>query len=124
MSATFQPGFGTLTIGKLAIRMILPPRLAAIAIALFLPSLAPVSAQANSREQDRLRQEVERGDARPLSEILSVVGEKVPGDVVKVEIEHDGDRWIYEFRVVDGKGRIFEVYVDARTATIKRIREK
>ncbi len=104
--------------------MILRPRLAAIAIALFLPLLAPVSAQANSREQDELRHEAERGDVRPLSEILAVVGEKVPGDVVKVEIEHDGDRWIYEFRVVDGKGRIFEVHVDARTAVIERIKEK
>lgn len=104
--------------------MTLRPQFAAIAIALLLPLPAAVSAQVDSREQNELRQEVERGDVRTLPEILAVVGEKVPGDVVKVEIEHDGDRWIYEFRVVDDKGRVFEVHVDARTAVIERIKEK
>jgi uncharacterized membrane protein YkoI len=104
--------------------MILRPQFIAIATALLIPLLASVSSHADNREQNELRHEVERGEVRPLSEILAVVREKLPGDVVKVEIEHDGGRWIYEFRVVDGKGRVFEVHVDARTAVVERIEEK
>ena len=49
---------------------------------------------------------------------------RLPGQVAGVEIERKAGRWIYEFRVVDGKGRLFEVYVDARTGEIDRIKEK
>ena len=68
--------------------------------------------------------EVERGEVRPLSDILAVVRKRVPGDVVKVEAERRDGRWLYEIRVVDDKGRVFEVHVDASNATIERIREK
>jgi uncharacterized membrane protein YkoI len=81
-------------------------------------------AQADSRTQDELRQDVERGSIRPLSEILTAVREKLPGDVVKVEVEHHGADWVYELRVLDRQGRIFKVYVDARTAQIQRVEEK
>ena len=33
-------------------------------------------------------------------------------------------RWLYEFRVVDSKGRLFEVYVDARSGEIDEVKEK
>ncbi len=49
---------------------------------------------------------------------------KLPGEVAGVEIEHEGGRWRYEFRVVDSQGRLFEVYVDARSGEIERIKEK
>ncbi len=88
-----------------------------------LPLLAN-SAQADSRTQDELRQDVERGSIRPLSDILTVVREKLPGEVVKVEVEHHGADWVYELRVLDRQGRIFKVYVDARTAQIQRVEEK
>jgi uncharacterized membrane protein YkoI len=88
-----------------------------------LPLLAN-SAQADSRTQDELREDVERGSIRPLSDILTVVREKLPGEVVKVEVEHHGADWVYELRVLDRQGRIFKVYVDARTAQIQRVEEK
>lgn len=75
-------------------------------------------------DHDAVRQAVERGDIRPLAEILAAVRGQLPGDVVGVEIEQKNGRWLYEFRVVDRRGRLFEVYVDARTARIERIKEK
>ena len=57
----------------------------------------------------------------------AIIGEargKLPGDVAGIEIEHEGGRWRYEFRVVDSQGRLFEVYVDARSGEIERIKEK
>jgi uncharacterized membrane protein YkoI len=95
----------------------------ASALTFALPLLAN-SAQADSRTQDELRQDVERGSIRLLSDILTAVREKLPGEVVKVEVEHHGAGWVYELRVLDRQGRIFKVYVDAKTAEIQHVEEK
>ena len=73
---------------------------------------------------DEVRRAVEAGEIRPLADILNIVRGKLPGEIAGVEIEHRDDRWLYEFRAVDGQGRLFEVYVDARTGEIERIKEK
>lgn len=80
--------------------------------------------QAGGRDHDAVRQAVKRGDIRPLTDILAAIRDKLPGEVAGVEIERNDGHWIYEFRVVDDKGRIFEVRVDARTAEIEQIKEK
>jgi uncharacterized membrane protein YkoI len=84
--------------------------------------LAPV--QADQRDHDTVRQAVERGEIRSLSDILGALRGKLPGEITGVKIEQKNGRWLYEFRVVDSAGRLFDVYVDARTAEIARIKEK
>jgi uncharacterized membrane protein YkoI len=86
-------------------------------------ALAP-AANAEAHKQEEVRRAVERGEIRSLADTLGVIREKLPGEVVGVEIEHENGGWRYEFRVVDSKGRVFEVYVDARTSEIGRIKEK
>jgi len=76
------------------------------------------------RDQDMTRQAVERGEIRPLADILAAIRGKLSGEVIGVEIERKNGRWLYEFRVSDSKGRLFEVYVDARSGAIDRIKEK
>ena len=92
-----------------------------IASAAVLPTAA---ALAESHDQDAARQAVESGEIRPLADILAAVRGKLPGEVVGVEIESKKGHWIYEFRVLDGKGRLFEVYVDARSGEIDQTKEK
>jgi uncharacterized membrane protein YkoI len=104
-----------------------PARLAVAlaAMMLFGPLLRPAAARDDDASQrDEVRRAVERGTIRPLAEILTAIRDKLPGEVAGVEVERKDGRWLYEFRVVDGKGRLFEVYVDARTSTIERIKEK
>ncbi len=76
------------------------------------------------RDHDAVRQAVERGEIRPLADILAAVRGQLPGEVVGVEVEHKNGHWLYELRVADRSGRLFDVYVDARTARIERIKEK
>lgn len=85
---------------------------------------AGVLADDRKRDQDTVRQAVERGEIKPLADILEAIRAKLPGDVVGVEIEREKDRWFYELRVADTKGRLFEVYVDARSGVVDRIKEK
>jgi uncharacterized membrane protein YkoI len=88
--------------------------------------LAVVSAPAKGepRDHDRVREAVTRGEIRPLADILGAVRGKLPGEIAGVEIERKDGRWMYEFRVFDQGGRLFEVYVDGQTAEIERIKEK
>lgn len=86
--------------------------------------LCACPANAESPDQNDISRAVERGEIRPLADMLSVLRGKLPGEVVGVEIEHENGRWQYELRVVDASGRLFEVSIDARTGSIESIREK
>ncbi len=99
---------------------------------LFLVGLAAAAALVAGRahadergmQQDALKRAVENGEARPLSDIVAEARGKLPGEIIGVKVEYERGRWLYEFRVIDGKGRLFEVYVDAKSADIERVKEK
>jgi uncharacterized membrane protein YkoI len=75
-------------------------------------------------ERESVRAAVERGELKSLAEVLQSVRPKLPGEVLGIEIEREQGLWIYEFRIVDDKGRLFDVYVDAATAKILKTKEK
>jgi uncharacterized membrane protein YkoI len=97
--------------------------LAAAALVAATPRMAVAHDQDELR-RDEVRRAVETGEIHSLADILSTLRGKLPGEVAGVEIEHERGRWRYEFRVVDSQGRLFEVYVDARSGEIERIKEK
>jgi uncharacterized membrane protein YkoI len=108
-----------------AIYVVMPARLQMLRFGLAIAALALAPAvNAEAHKQEEMRRAVERGEIRSLADILGAIREKLPGQVVGVEIEHEKGGWRYEFRVVDSTGRVFEVYVDARTSEIGRIKEK
>ncbi len=104
----------------------LPSGLAAILVAAVLLATVP-PAGARDRDEyrrDEVRHAVEAGEIKSLADILALVRGKLPGEIAGVEIERKQGRWLYEFRVVDGNGRLFEVYIDAHNGTIERVKEK
>jgi len=98
---------------------------AALVVAALLVAVPLAQARDHDdRQRDEVRRAVEAGEIRSLADIIAGVRDKLPGAIAGVEIEHDDGHWIYEFRVIDGSGRLFEVYIDARKGTIERIKEK
>jgi uncharacterized membrane protein YkoI len=77
-----------------------------------------------ARDHDDARRAVEAGEIRPLTDILNIVKGKLPGDIVSVKLEREASAWMYELRVVDDKGRLFEIHVDARSGEVERTKEK
>jgi len=69
-------------------------------------------------DHDRAKLAVERGEARPLSEVLAKVRPELGGEVAGIEFRRKSGRWVYEFRVLAPGGQMTEVYVDAATADI------
>jgi len=94
-------------------------------LAAALLSAAPAMASDHDEHRrDEVRRAVEAGEIKSLADILAAVRGKLPGEVAGVEIEREHGRWRYEFRVVDSKGRLYEVYVDARSGKIEKTKEK
>lgn len=91
-----------------------------LAAALLIAGGAPALA----RDHDDARRAVEAGEIRPLADILNTVKGKLPGEVVGVKLEREAGAWLYEFRVVDEKGRLFEIHVDARSGEVEWAKEK
>lgn len=83
-------------------------------------ALVPATVTAHHRDRDfeRAREAVEKGEALPLADILLKVRNNLGGEVVGVFFKRKRGRWIYEFRVIDRSGQLWEVYVDAATARI------
>jgi uncharacterized membrane protein YkoI len=75
-------------------------------------------------DHDAVRIAVERGEIKPLADLLEIMRRKLPGEITGIEVERKHDQWVYEFRVVDQRGRLFEVYVDALSGDIKSTKEK
>lgn len=106
----------------------IPQRLQTIARALGLAAIVLAAADmptlARDRDHDEARHAVETGEVRKLSEILDIVRDKLPGQIIGVRIEHQREAWTYEFKVINASGKLLDVYVDARTGDIRRIKEK
>ena len=92
-----------------------------------LVAATPGTADARNEDEvqrDEVRRAVEAGEIHSLADILKAVREKLPGEVARVKVENKSGHWVYEFRVVDSQGRLFEVYVNAQSAEIERVKEK
>ena len=50
-------------------------------------------------------------------------GQRVPGDVIKVELERDDGLWQYKVKVLTPTGQVRKLYLDARNAAVKRIKD-
>jgi uncharacterized membrane protein YkoI len=76
-----------------------------------------------AREHDAIRGALQRGEVLPLVKILAIAQEKVPGDVIEVELERERGTLIYEIKVLAQSGRVREIKIDARTGTVLTIED-
>ncbi len=89
------------------------------ALALLLAALAGgASLSVQAGDQELARAAVERGEIRPLDEILAAARKAVPGEVVKLELKRDDGRWFYKLRILAAEGKRREVKVDASSLAI------
>lgn len=92
---------------------------ALLVLALASPTLADVL------DQERAREAMRAGEVAPLRELLTVVHETYPGDILQTELEsEDNSRWggagdgqilIYEIKLLTPQGNIVKLKYDAKT---------
>jgi len=90
---------------------------------LFVGSVVAGGDDKDGREHDAIRGALQRGEVLPLAKILAIAQEKVPGDVIEVELETERGTLIYEIKVLTQSGRVREIKIDARTGTVITIED-
>lgn len=96
------------------LNLLLPLYLAGL---LFL-SLPHPASHASSGDHDRARAALEAGQILPLSQILAALEKTQPGQVIEVELERDGNQWIYEIKLLQKNGHRQKIKMDASNANI------
>jgi uncharacterized membrane protein YkoI len=70
-----------------------------------------------------IAQESLSGSLVPLAKVLELATQQVPGDVLKVELEDEQGRRIYEIKVLAANGRVRELKFDAHDAQLIEIED-
>ena len=69
-------------------------------------------------DHDEAYELMQSGEILPLEKILEITRKQVQGRVLEVELEHEDKRLIYELEVLDQKGVVWELKVDAKSGSI------
>ncbi|GMQ96010.1 MAG: hypothetical protein BMS9Abin14_499 [Gammaproteobacteria bacterium] len=90
----------------------------AILAAFVLASTLSTEAAGGSEEREDhevARSALMRGEVMAVRDIVDVARAAVGDDLLRVELERAGERWIYEIRYVDEAGRVRKLNLDARS---------
>jgi uncharacterized membrane protein YkoI len=77
-----------------------------------------------AKEHDAIRSALQRGEVLPLSKILAIASQRVPGDVIEVELEDEERVLVYEIKILTDGGRVREIKIDARTGAVLEIEDE
>jgi len=90
-----------------------------------LAMLLPWGALHADDDHERARQALAEGLVLPLSTVLARLQEQGwPGQVLKVEFEHEQGQYIYEILLLQPDGRVAKLDVDAQNAQVLKVRQK
>ena len=71
-----------------------------------------------SNDQETARRLSETGEILPLETILEQAQQHQPGRVLEVEFDNDHGQYIYEIEILNTKGIVWELQLDARTGQL------
>lgn len=78
----------------------------------------------DGHDHDRARQALEAGEILPLRTILDQVDRDYPGQIMEVELEQKGERWIYEVKVLRTGGALVKLKFDGRSGNVMGASER
>lgn len=74
-----------------------------------------------NEDQDDVYQAVKDGKIRPFSELYDQVEADLSGRIIKVELEHDDDEWIYQLKIIHD-GTIVQAEYSASTLEMRLLK--
>jgi uncharacterized membrane protein YkoI len=74
-------------------------------------------------EASQLTQQASDSSLVPVARILELTAQQVPGQVVKVELDDEQGRRVYEIKVLAENGRVRELKFDAHDAQLIEIED-
>jgi uncharacterized membrane protein YkoI len=67
---------------------------------------------------DRARRASEAGEILTIAEIYERARQAMAGRILEAELERKHGRWVYELKILDPQGRLFELYLDAASGQV------
>lgn len=99
------------------------PLRALLTAGLLVLTASPALAGDKPKDHEAARAALSRGEIQPLSKILSIAAARAPGDVIKVELEDEKGRLIYEVKLLGKDGRVREVELDAKSGAVLKVED-
>ena len=90
----------------------------ALALVFVLACVALPSGQVAAKDHDKARDAVSSGQAQPLDSILPKVRARYPGRLLDAKLTRSGGKYRYVIKILDKKGKVRRVTVDARSGRI------
>lgn len=84
----------------------------------------PAARASDTRDHERARSAVRAGEALPLPALLEKLQRTHPGQVLELELERDGGRWIYEVKLLQANGQLLTLELDAGTGQVLQVKRK
>lgn len=66
----------------------------------------------------RARMLQQRGDILPLEQVIQSAMAVKPGQILETELDEEDDRYVYELEILDDRGQVWELELDASTAEL------
>lgn len=97
-----------------------------LAVAAALLAAAPWGVRADDDDDhEQAREALAQGLVLPLATVLAKLQEQGwPGQVLKVEFEHEHGHYVYEIRLLQSDGRVVKLDVDAQNAQVLKVKRK
>jgi uncharacterized membrane protein YkoI len=77
-----------------------------------------------NRSYDQARRAVADGRALTLPQMIEHLGRVAPGQIVAIEYEHEFERWVYEFKIIDAAGSLQTVHLDALSGELVQMADE
>lgn len=97
---------------------------AAACVAALLTWPASARADSDARDHERARAAVQAGEVMPLPQLLQKLQRSHPGQVLELELEREHGRWVYEVKLLQPKGQLLKLAVDAATGEVLAVQKK
>lgn len=104
-----------------ALRAALAPLL--VTMWLGVVPLADVRAS-DDGDHERARAAVKAGEVLPLATLLQRLQRTHPGQVLELELERDDGRWVYEVTLLQSRGQLLKLEVDAGTGKVLQLKRR
>lgn len=89
-----------------------------------LAALAIPAVGDDRRDHELAREELAAGRILPLRTVLERIRANYPGEVLEVELEDERGRWVYEIKMLNPNGGVSKLLLDARDASLIRMRSR
>ncbi len=94
-----------------------------LAFALGASFLAPAWA-VDDNEREQAFRALEAGEIMTLQKVLTKISQEVPGQLIKVELEREQGRWVYEFKLLRQGGEQIKLVVNAVNGEVIQSKSK